>query len=158
MAAADGGSPRALGREVTPGVVDTVIRLYVSNALKFTFDIPGTHYSGLTNQQLFEILASQDRDFAANTRTLRKYVAAELRVALEGARRLPLNAELERLAAPIILSWILKRMDAKVRDERLRALTPRYAEAKYRAGYHTPIGTRTGALRGAVAQAEVNIE
>ena len=136
----------------------TVIRLFASNALDYEITIPGTHYSGLTNQALFEILAGQDRDFAANTRTLRKFVAAELRIALEGARRLPTPTELDRLAAPIILAWILRRMDGRVRDERLRPLTERYARAKYAAGYHTPIGTRTGALRNAVANAQVTVE
>ena len=153
---ADGSVPSP-GRLATKGEIDTVIRLFASNALDYTVDIPGTHYSGLTNQALFDILAGQDRDFAANTRTLRKFVAAELRNVLEGARRLPTPAELDMLAAPMILVWVLKRMDGKVRDERLRPLTERYAQAKFKAGYHTPIGTRTGALRGAVAQAQVTI-
>lgn len=155
---ADGSIPGARGRLATPGEIDTVIRLFASNALDYEITIPGTHYSGLTNQALFEILAGQDRDFAANTRTLRKFVAAELRIALEGARRLPTPTELDRLAAPIILAWILRRMDGRVRDERLRPLTERYARAKYAAGYHTPIGTRTGALRNAVANAQVTVE
>ena len=62
------------------------------------------------------------------------------------------------MAAPIILAWVLRRMDGLVRDERLRPLTERYAQAKYRAGYRTPIGTRTGALRSAVARAQVTVE
>lgn len=156
--AADGGAPRERGRLATRGEIDTVIRLFASNALDFEITIPGTHYSGLTNQALFDILAGQDRDFAANTRTLRKFVAAELRIALEGAARLPTPTELDRMAAPIILAWVLRRMDGKVRDERLRPLTERYARAKFKAGFHTPIGTRTGALRNAVSQAQVTIE
>lgn len=154
---ADGSAPIVYGRPATRGEIDTVIRLFASNALDYTITIPGTHYSGLTNQRLFDILASQDRDFAANTRTLRKFVAAEMRIALEGATRLPTPTELDRLAAPIILAWVLRRMDGLVRDERLRPLTERYAQAKFRAGYLTPIGTRTGALRGAVAAAQVTV-
>ena len=155
--AADGSVAAPVGRLATRGEIDTVVRLFASNALDYEITIPGTHYSGLTNQALFDILAGQDRDFAANTRTLRKFVAAELRIALEGSRRLPTSDELDRLAAPMILAWVLRRLDGKVRDERLRPLTERYAQAKFKAGYHTPIGIRTGALRSAVAQAQVTI-
>lgn len=153
---ADGGAALG-GREATRGEIDAVIRLLASSAMEYEVAIPGTHYSGLTNQRLFEILAAQGRDFADNTRTLRKYVAAEMRVALDGATRLPTPDELDRLAAGFVLEWILKRMDARVRDIHVRALTQRYAKAKYRAGYHTPIGTRTGALRDAVADASITL-
>lgn len=135
-----------------------MIRLFASSALEYEIAIPGTHYSGLTNQALFEILARQGRDFADNNRTLRKFVAAEIRNALDGATRLPTPDELDRLGAGFILVWILKRMDAKVRDIRVKALTEAYARAKYKAGYRTPIGTRTGALRDAVSRALVEIQ
>jgi len=155
--AADGGPSARVGRPATRGEIDTVIRLMASNALEYEVEIPGTHYSGLTNQHLFEILRDQGRDFADNNRTLRKFVAAELRRALDGATRLPTSEELDVLASGFILVWILKRMDAKVRDVRIKALTEQYARAKYKAGYRTPIGIRTGALREAVASATVNI-
>jgi len=135
-----------------------VIRLFASSALEYEIAIPGTHYSGLTNQALFDILAKQGRDFADNNRTLRKFVAAEIRNALDGATRLPTPDELDRLGAGFILVWVLKRMDAKVRDIRVKALTEAYAREKYKAGYRTPIGTRTGALRDAVSRALVEIQ
>ena len=156
--AADGAFPeRRIGRPATTGEINTVVRLF-SQSLRYKIDIPGTHYSGLTNQTLFEILADQGRDFAKNTPTLRKYVAAELRIALEGARRLPTNEELDALTAPIVLAWVVKRLGGKVRDITVRRLTEAYARSKFKAGFKTPIGVRTGALYYAVAEASVTIE
>jgi hypothetical protein len=49
-------------------------------------------------------------------------------------------------------------MDGLSEDVRIRNLTPAYAKAKMRAGYvNQPIGTRTGWLRNAVAEAKVMI-
>lgn len=149
---------RATGRAASRGEIETLIRLQASSALDYTIAIPGEHYGGLTNQELFDILADQGRDFAANTPTLRKFVRSELSAQLARSPRLPTMEELNRMTAELILVWVLKRMDGKVRDVRIRALTERYAREKYRAGYRTPIGTRTGALREAVADATVTVE
>ena len=156
--AADGYvSERRVGRPATTGEIERLIRLY-SQSLDYTVEIPGTHYSGLTNQQLFDILASQDRDFAKNNRALRTYVAAELRLHLEGTKRLPTNEELDALAARAVLARVMSRLHGKVRDITVRRLTEAYARAKYKAGFRTPIGVRTGVLYYAVAQAAVVIE
>ena len=144
--------------KVMRGRISETIRTLASSALDYEIKIPGTHYSGLTNEHLFEILARQGRDFGHNDPTLRKFVRAEMLLALEGATRLPSEAEFDRLAAGFILAWVLKRMDAKVRDIRVRALTERYAASKLKAGFRTPIGTRTGALRDAVSSALVEIQ
>ncbi len=120
--------------------------------------MPGTHYSGLTNQQLFDILARQGRDFADNNRALRTYVATELRIHLEGTRRLPTNEELDALAARAVLARVMSRLHGKVRDITVRRLTEAYAKAKFKAGFKTPIGVRTGALYYAVSKAAVVIE
>jgi len=155
---ADGyASERRVGRPATAGEIERLIRLY-AQSLDYTVDVPGTHYSGLTNQQLFDILASQDRDFAKNNRALRTYVAAELRIHLEGTKRLPTNEELDALAARAVLARVMSRLHGKVRDITVRRLTEAYARAKYKAGFRTPIGVRTGALYYAVAQAAVVIE
>lgn len=148
---------RAPNRAATAGEVERLIRLY-SQSLDYTVDVPGTHYSGLTNQQLFDILAKQGRDFADNNRALRTYVAAELRIHLEGSRRLPTNEELDALAARAVLARVMSRLHGKVRDITVRRLTEAYARAKYKAGFRTPIGVRTGALYYAVAKAAVHIE
>ena len=155
---ADGyAAEHRVGRPATAGEIERLIRLY-SQSLDYTVDVPGTHYSGLTNQQLFDILASQDRDFAKNNKALRTYVAAELRIHLEGTRRLPTNEELDALAARAVLARVMSRLHGKVRDITVRRLTEAYAKAKYKAGFKTPIGVRTGALYYAVSKAAVVIE
>ena len=155
---ADGyASERRIGRPATAGEIERLIRLY-SQSLQYTVEVPGTHYSGLTNQQLFDILARQDRDFAKNNRALRTYVAAELRLHLEDTRRLPTNEELDALAARAVLARVMSRLHGKVRDITVRRLTEAYARAKFKAGFKTPIGVRTGALYYAVAKAAVVIE
>jgi hypothetical protein len=155
---ADGYAPeRRVGRPATAGEIERLIRLY-SQSLDYTVDVPGTHYSGLTNQQLFDILASQDRDFAKNNKALRTYVATELRIHLEGTRRLPTNEEIDALAARAVLARVMSRLHGKVRDITVRRLTEAYAKAKFKAGFKTPIGVRTGALYYAVSKAAVVIE
>jgi len=156
--AADGyASERRAGRLATAGEIERLIRLY-SQSLDYTVEVPGTHYSGLTNQQLFDILAKQDRDFAKNNRALRTYVATELRLHLEDTRQLPTNEDLDALAARAVLARVMSRLHGKVRDITVRRLTEAYARAKYKAGFKTPIGVRTGALYYAVSQAAVVIE
>lgn len=156
--AADGyASERRVGRPATAGEIERLIRLY-SQSLDYTVEVPGTHYSGLTNQQLFDILAKQDRDFAKNNRALRTYVATELRLHLEDTRQLPTNEDLDALAARAVLARVMSRLHGKVRDITVRRLTEAYARAKYKAGFKTPIGVRTGALYYAVSQAAVVIE
>ena len=155
---ADGyASERRIGRPATAGEIERLIRLY-SQSLQYTVEVPGTHYSGLTNQQLFDILARQDRDFAKNNRALRTYVATEIRLHLEGTRRLPTNEDLDALAARAVLARVMSRLHGKVRDITVLRLTEAYARAKYKAGFRTPIGVRTGALYYAVAEAAVHIE
>lgn len=155
---ADGyASERRIGRPATAGEIERLIRLY-AQSLDYTVYVPGTHYSGLTNQQLFDILARQGRDFADNNRALRTYVATELRIHLEGTKRLPTNEELDALAARAVLARVMSRLHGKVRDITVRRLTEAYARAKFKAGFKTPIGVRTGALYYAVAKAAVVIE
>jgi hypothetical protein len=155
---ADGYAPeRRVGRPATAGEIERLIRLY-SQSLDYTVEVPGTHYSGLTNQQLFDILASQDRDFAKNNRALRTYVATELRLHLEDTRQLPTNEDLDALAARAVLARVMSRLHGKVRDITVRRLTEAYARSKFKAGFKTPIGVRTGALYYAVSQAAVVME
>jgi len=121
--------------------------------MDFDFTIPGQHYSGLSNQALLEVRQREGRDFAANNATLRRHVLTELSLALETARRMPSRREVETLAGAIVVGWVVKRLDYKVRDVRIRTLTPAYALAKRRAGYGSmPPGVRTGAFRDDVTE------
>lgn len=143
-----------------------VERLF-AQSLEYEVKIAGNHPTPrskkgasrtLSNQDLFAILARQGRDFAKNSRSMRAAVLRDIRTALEGTQRIPKEDQLKRIAAVAILNRILERMDGFAEDVRIRNLTPAYAKAKMRAGYvNLPIGTRTGWLRNAVAEAEVLI-
>ena len=157
---------RGRGRVATVQEIMAVERLF-AQSLEYELEIPGNHpvrrsKSGaarsLTNQQLFEILARQGRDFAKNSRSMRAAVLRDIRIALEGTQRIPKEDQLKRIAAIAILNRVLERMDGLSEDVKTRNLTTRYAREKMRAGYvNQPIGTRTGWLRNAVAEAKVMI-
>lgn len=158
---------RGRGRVATVQQILAVERLF-AESLEYELEIPGMHPTprpkhggtarALSNQQLFEILAAQGRDFAKNSRSMRAAVLRDIRVALEGTQRIPKEDQLKRIAAVAILNRVLERMDGLSEDVKIRNLTTRYARAKMRAGYvNRPIGTRTGWLRNAVVEAKVKI-
>lgn len=157
---------RGRGRVATVQEIMAVERLF-AESLEYELEVPGQHpvrrskkgtARSLSNQQLFEILAAQGRDFAKNSRSMRAAVLRDIRIALEGTQRIPKEDQLKRIAAVAILNRVLERMDGFAEDVRIRNLTPNYARAKMRAGYvNQPIGTRTGWLRNAVAEAKVTI-
>lgn len=134
----------------TPAQLNAAIKRLTSS-LTFKLTIPGTHYSGLTNEAILAIRAKEGRPFGANSLSLRRHVATYLRLVLEGATRVPRVSEIEALQRAAILEWIVQRIDGKVRDVRIRALTRDYQRAKLRKGYDGPPGVRTGAWRDAVA-------
>lgn len=121
-----------------------------ARALEFTVTVPGTHHSGLSNDELFEVLAAQGRDFAADTRRLRDHVRIGLLQAFGDAEAVPLLLDVEQEAKALVLAWVAARMDGRIRDERLTPLTPRYAARKRRLHPDRPIGIATGALYDAL--------
>ena len=66
----------------------------VGRGFRVALEVPGRHYSGLTYDELLEILADQGRDFAATTTAMRRAVLAEVTARYEGARRAPTDAEI----------------------------------------------------------------
>ena len=148
---------RGRGRVATVQDIVAVERLF-AESLEYEIKVPGNHPGGLTNAELFGILARQGRDFAKNSRSMRAAVLRDIRIALEGTQRIPKEDQLKRIAAIAILNRVLERMDGLSEDVKIRNLTTRYAREKMRAGYvNQPIGTRTGWLRNAVAEAKVMI-
>lgn len=143
-------------RAASPRDVQSAVRR-IASALRFEVRVPGTHYSGLTYEHLLQILDDQGRPFLDNTRSLRAHVGLVLGLAFEGARQVPTVRELERVASAALLDWIVRRRFGGDSDVRMRALTPRYREAKGKAGFTGPLGVRTGALRDAVKRARVEI-
>lgn len=144
-------------RAPTAGELNAAIRR-LSPSLDFVLRVPGTHYGGLTNQELLEVLAANGRDFAANNATLKRHVATVVSLALEGATRLPTQHEVDKLREAATLEWILKRLNYEVRDVRIKMNTNDYQKLKRKAGFDGPVGVRTGALREAVQKARVVLQ
>lgn len=144
-----GTTPAA--RSATRGEITRAIT-GIGRGFTVALEVPGRHYSGLSYDELIEILADQGRDFAATTTAMRRAVLAEVTLRFEASRRVPTDREIRDALADAALSWIVRRFAGKVRDEHLRLLTIPYAKRKARDGYGgEPIGTRTGALAARVA-------
>lgn len=153
---ADGGAPRSTPtrRELADlrGSLARVLAAVTGGRWRVELSVPGRHYSGLSNNELIEILASQDRDFAHATTAMRSHVRSVVAMRFEGASRVPRPREIEAVMDEAVVDWIVKRFDGVVRDQHLRLLTIPYAKAKAKAGYGSKsIGFRTGSLAAAVA-------
>ena len=119
----------------------------IAKSIEWSLGVPGRHYSGLSYDDLLDILEEQGRPFREDTRTLRKAVLAGVQLRLEGLGRAPTWREFREAYAIEVLSFVVKRFEAKVRDVAIRRLTPAYAKRKERDRYgDRPIGTRTGSL------------
>lgn len=144
--------PRTTRKRATPAEIVRAVRGVV-RTVTLALEVPGVHYSGLEYDHLLEILASQGRDFDADTETMRSAILAEVSLELENLGRMPTAKAIREAVARAALAWILKRMTGKVRDVRIRRLTMNYARAKRAAGYGgRPIGIRTGSLALRVAE------
>ena len=116
--------------------------------------VPGVHPgSGLTYDDLLDILEAQGRDFRAESTALNRFVLAELQIRFRELGRMPLVKEFNEAMGLAVLAWVVKRFEGKVRDVKIRRLTLAYAHEKKRAGYgDRPIGVRTGSLALRVAE------
>jgi hypothetical protein len=122
-----------------------------ARSLTWSLRIRGQHYSGLGNQELFDILAAQGRDFGADTSQLRTHVANALIQTFAQSAYVPLMIDLEDAAADAILEWIVMRFNGEVRDVRLKRLSKNYREWKQRHGLSARVGVAHGDLRENVA-------
>lgn len=123
----------------------------MAREVEWSLGVPGRHYSGLSYDELLDVLEAQGRDFRGDTSALRRAVLADVQIRLAGIGRAPTWAEFRALYAEAVLAWVVKRFDAKVRDVPVRRLTVAYAKRKAADGYGgNPIGTRTGSLAARV--------
>lgn len=148
---------RVAPRTVDPGELDSFLRDYAAR-LEFALDIPGEHYSGLSNNDLLAVRQREGRPFADNNATLRRHVRTELQLRFGTARVYPSPLAVEAAARTAILEWILARLNGGLRDVRIKTLNVDYAKTKQAAGYAgQPVGVRTGAWREALTRAHVEI-
>jgi hypothetical protein len=126
--------------------------------LQYTLRIPGTHPSGISYEELFEILANQGRDFAADSPRLREHIRYALREQF-GTGRAPGKAQLRQIAEAAIIEWIVARIDSGLRDVPIKPNESSYRRWKVRNAAYSRVGMRTGALRDRIRDnARVKIE
>ncbi len=126
-----------------------------SRAFHWSLSIPGTHYSGLTNDALLEILAAQGRPFASDTPQLRDHVRDRLVAAFGAAVWEPERAV--DVTARAVREWIVRRIEQQGLDVKLDELDDDYRDAKVAHGFDRRIGIKTGAWLGSVKNATVEI-
>ena len=112
----------------------------------FRLVIAGTHYSGLSNQALLEVRASEGRDFDANTAQLRQWLRRELLERFRGFGRVPPLDEIKREASRLVVNYVATvRVLGGGGDIFVPGLTPRYAAWKAARGKGSkPVGVFTG--------------
>jgi hypothetical protein len=115
--------------------------------MEYRFHIPGGHYSGLSNQELYEILAAQGRDFAAPSRRLDEHVRLTILSEFEGFTAPPSINALKQTAAMAIAEWVITRWEGRVRDVAIRRLPQgkgTWFERKRRLGLDLRVGIAKG--------------
>jgi hypothetical protein len=144
-------------RAAPPGVSKALVREHNREMVKafmkdfrkpgaWEIDIPGEHYSGLSNNALMEVRQNEGRDFIHHSVQLDQHVQKELGARWNGfdARAVTVD-ELREDAEKIVRIYVVSRIMHAGLDVECPPLTPRYAEAKRKAGFGgRPIGVRRG--------------
>lgn len=145
------GQERGLNR--APSQAAATLAARFSSSFTFEFHVPGTHYSGATNQQILEWLDRSGRPFAADTAALRDHVRDAMldvfgRVEWDVGRAI-------QVAQYAIRDWIVRRIVEQGLDVSLTALSRAYETWKTAHGFSGQIGIRTGAWLAAVRRGSV---
>lgn len=161
--AALAGQPgvRARARAPRPANAPAVRRL-IRDAIEayarqpFELEVPGSHYSGLSNQDLFDVLARQNRMFLKVTPGMRDHARRACLEEFATGDTVPLRIELDETWRAACEEVVEARMEGRLKDVPIRGLTPAYARRKARDGYGgQPVGQRKGRLFAAVARIRV---
>ncbi len=149
------GRARAERGPVTASRNVAALALEFSRSFHFALQIPGTHYSGLSNQQLLEVMESNGRPFAQDTPELRDHVRDRIADAF-GTQEWDRPRALS-VAARAVRDWIVKRIEEQGVDVELKPLNADYRAAKTSDGFDGRIGIKTRAWLGSVKNAAVEV-
>lgn len=124
--------------------------------LKFELLVPGQHYSGVSNQDLLNILEWQGRPFAEDTPELRDYASKKLLAYFSDK---PWDDDSAgEVAQDAIKDWIIARLEKQGQDVTLKPLTSYYAAYKRAAGFDPRIGVKKGKWYAALRKSRVRID
>ena len=144
----------AANDNATRDQLTSAVRSFVDH-LTFSLDIPGQHYGGLSNQELFDVLAAQGRDFAAPSRELDEHIRTQLIYEFADYPHLPSDTLFRQVVGDIVLEWVVSRMEGEVHDVPLTPLSSAWATYKRVNGFDDRIGVMRGDLLEAVKSAGV---
>lgn len=149
-----GGPGPAPQRPVAPAELARAVKNRVAlfcRTVRFEIEVPGQHYSGLSNDALLEILANQGRDFLDNTSVPAKQILAKrMQESFTGFPREPTLRELRDEYAKQLRLLICNERFAGGGDQKLSPLTPEYAAWKRKKVGSRPVGVLRGRLLAAV--------
>jgi hypothetical protein len=128
-------------------------------SMKWSVEIPGQHYGGLSNQALLEVRKREGRDFDADTVQLKQHVRKELLERFASFPRVPTIAEIEDLAGKLIVQRLTERVMHGGLDVNIPPVTAATAARKRRDGFGgKPAGVRRGKWLAALRRARVTFE
>ncbi len=147
------GATARPARPPTQAAIDATIATF-TRTWRWRVQVPGTHPSGVTFEQLLTYLEGAGFDFLTETVQLRQAVGRALRGVFRGAPAIPTRSQMQGAAEAPLLEHLERRFEkgnGDVSMPRLQPSTLRAKARKGRAGY--PIGVNTGALRAQFSRA-----
>lgn len=129
--------------------VEQALRTFARN-LTYSLHVPGSHPGGIAYDDLLDVLASQGRDFTADSTKLRDYVERGLLAEFAGDTTPPSASERRQIAAALVLRWILNRLESQLRDVPIKSNDATYRAWKRKHARYSAPGMRSGALRDAI--------
>jgi hypothetical protein len=133
-----------------------VIKAFTGRGFGFDIEIPGTHYSGLTNQAMLEVRENEGRMFASDGAAIQVWLRKELNERFDGTGSVPSLAAITDLAEKLVRQRIIDRVKLGGIDVAVPALTAKYAAWKRKKGKgYKPVGEFSGRWLRAVAKARI---
>lgn len=129
--------------------VEQALRTF-ARKLTYSLHVPGSHPDGISYDDLLDVLASQGRDFTADSTKLRDYVERGLLEEFAGDTTPPSASERKQIAAALVLRWILNRLESQLRDVPIKSNHAAYRAWKRKHARYSAPGMKSGALRDAI--------
>lgn len=125
------------------------------NSFDYQVVVPGRHYSGLSNQKVFDLFAEHGRDFGAYTNELKDELVKELLREMAG-EPWDFNTAVD-VAARVIRKRIIERVAGSVSDVPLSPLSADWVAKKRQKGWYSRVGAARGKFQASLGKARILI-